>query len=33
MPEHCFLIELAQRTGCGVLLDVNNLYVNQSNRG
>ena len=33
MPEHCFLIELAQRTGCGVLLDVNNLYVNECNRG
>jgi uncharacterized protein (UPF0276 family) len=33
MPEHCFLAELAQRTGCGVLLDVNNLYVNQCNRG
>jgi uncharacterized protein (UPF0276 family) len=33
MPEHCFLTELAQRTGCGVLLDVNNLYVNQCNRG
>jgi uncharacterized protein (UPF0276 family) len=33
MPEHCFLSELAQRTGCGVLLDVNNLYVNQCNHG
>jgi uncharacterized protein (UPF0276 family) len=33
MPEHCFLAELAERTGCGVLLDVNNLYVNQCNRG
>jgi uncharacterized protein (UPF0276 family) len=33
MPEHCFLVELAQRTGCGVLLDVNNLYVNERNRG
>jgi uncharacterized protein len=33
MPEHCFLAELAQRTACGVLLDVNNLYVNQCNRG
>jgi len=33
MPEHCFLAELAQRTGCGVLLDVNNLYVNELNRG
>ena len=33
MPEHCFLAELVQRTGCGVLLDVNNLYVNQCNHG
>ena len=33
MPEHCFLAELAQRTGCGVLLDINNLYVNQCNHG
>ncbi|WP_322051173.1 MNIO family bufferin maturase [Paraburkholderia bannensis] len=29
--EAAFLAELAQRTGCGVLLDVNNLYVNQCN--
>jgi len=28
-----FLASLAQRTGCGVLLDVNNLYVNQCNHG
>ncbi|NML31746.1 MNIO family bufferin maturase [Paraburkholderia antibiotica] len=27
------LAELARRTGCGVLLDVNNLYVNQCNHG
>jgi uncharacterized protein len=33
MPEGDFLAELAQRTGCGVLLDVNNLYVNQVNLG
>lgn len=33
MPEHCFFAELAQRTGCGVLLDVNNLYVNECNHG
>jgi hypothetical protein len=33
MPEHSFLAEVAQRTGCGVLLDVNNLYVNQCNHG
>jgi uncharacterized protein (UPF0276 family) len=31
--ETCFLAELAGRTGCGVLLDVNNLYVNQCNHG
>jgi uncharacterized protein (UPF0276 family) len=29
--EASFLAELAARTGCGVLLDVNNLYVNQCN--
>lgn len=28
-----FLDEVARRTGCGVLLDVNNLYVNQCNHG
>lgn len=33
MDETGFLIELAERTGCGVLLDVNNLYVNQCNHG
>ncbi len=31
--ETAFLAELASRTGCGVLLDVNNLYVNQCNHG
>jgi uncharacterized protein (UPF0276 family) len=31
--ETAFLAELARRTGCGVLLDVNNLYVNQCNHG
>jgi uncharacterized protein (UPF0276 family) len=31
--ETTFLAELARRTGCGVLLDVNNLYVNQCNHG
>jgi len=29
--EATFLNELAARTGCGILLDVNNLYVNQCN--
>ena len=28
-----FLNELASRSGCGILLDVNNLYVNQCNLG
>ena len=31
MSEAEFLSEVAQRTGCGILLDVNNLYVNQCN--
>ena len=31
--EAQFLRELAARSGCGVLLDVNNLYVNQCNHG
>jgi uncharacterized protein (UPF0276 family) len=31
--EADFLAELAQRTGCGVLLDVNNLVVNAANLG
>lgn len=33
MPEGEFLAALARRTGCGILLDVNNLYVNQVNLG
>lgn len=33
MPELEFLDALARRTGCGVLLDVNNLYVNGINHG
>ena len=33
MPEGEFIAELVRRTGCGVLLDVNNLYVNQANLG
>jgi uncharacterized protein len=33
MSEGEFIAELARRTGCGVLLDVNNLYVNQRNLG
>jgi uncharacterized protein (UPF0276 family) len=31
MSETEFLIALSQKTGCGILLDVNNLYVNQCN--
>ena len=31
--EAAFLNELARRSGCGILLDVNNLYVNQCNHG
>jgi uncharacterized protein (UPF0276 family) len=33
MSEAAFLAALARRTGCGILLDVNNLYVNQCNHG
>jgi uncharacterized protein len=33
MTEGQFIAELSLRTGCGVLLDVNNLYVNQANHG
>jgi len=31
--ETAFLAELTKRTGCGVLLDINNLFVNQRNHG
>jgi uncharacterized protein (UPF0276 family) len=33
MSEAEFMSELCRRTGCGILLDVNNLYVNQMNLG
>lgn len=33
LAEGTFLAELARRTGCGLLLDINNLYVNQRNHG
>lgn len=33
MTETAFLAELARRTGCGILLDLNNLYVNAVNFG
>ena len=33
MTEHEFLNEIARRTGCGLLLDVNNIYVQAHNHG
>ena len=33
MPEWEFLANLAARTGCGLLIDVNNVYVNARNHG
>lgn len=33
MSEAAFMAALARRTGCGLLLDVNNLFVNQCNHG
>ncbi|MCK4587164.1 MAG: DUF692 domain-containing protein [Gammaproteobacteria bacterium] len=33
IPEWEFVTELAQRAGCAVLLDVNNVYVNAMNHG
>jgi hypothetical protein len=33
MDETAFLAELARRTGCGLLLDVNNVYVSAVNHG
>ncbi len=33
MSEAEFMAALSKRTGCGLLLDVNNLYVNQCNHG
>ena len=33
MSEGEFLAELSRRTGCGILFDVNNLYVNSVNLG
>lgn len=31
IPEGVFMAELVKRTGCGILLDLNNLYVNTVN--
>jgi len=33
MPEWDFLTSLARESGCGILLDVNNVYVSASNHG
>jgi uncharacterized protein (UPF0276 family) len=33
MPEWEFLAEIARRSGCGILLDVNNIYVSSRNHG
>ncbi|KZC16584.1 hypothetical protein RHOFW510R12_01645 [Rhodanobacter sp. FW510-R12] len=33
MPESAFVAELVRRSGCGLLLDVNNIYVNSINHG
>ena len=33
IPELEFVAELARRSGCGILFDVNNLYVNSVNHG
>ena len=33
IPEWEFVAEVARRTGCGVLLDVNNIWVSASNHG
>ena len=33
IPEGEFIARVTRRTGCGILLDVNNLYVNEANNG
>ncbi len=33
MPEWEFLAAVAKRTGCGILLDINNIFVSASNHG
>jgi uncharacterized protein (UPF0276 family) len=33
IPEPAFLTEVARRTGCGLLLDVNNVFVSCTNHG
>ncbi|TAM05844.1 MAG: DUF692 domain-containing protein [Paraburkholderia sp.] len=32
-PEWAFVVEVVRRSGCGLLLDVNNIYVNSVNHG
>lgn len=33
IPEWEFISEVARRSGCGILLDINNIYVNAHNHG
>ncbi len=33
MPEWDFLVAVAQQSGCGILLDINNIYVSACNHG
>jgi uncharacterized protein (UPF0276 family) len=33
MSEQAFLVEIARRAGCRILLDVNNVYVSATNHG
>lgn len=33
MPEHEFLASVSRRSGCGLLLDINNIHVNAVNHG
>jgi uncharacterized protein (UPF0276 family) len=33
MPDGAFFAELVARSGCGILLDINNAYVNARNHG
>jgi len=33
IPEYEFVVAVATRTGCGLLVDVNNIYVNARNHG
>ncbi len=33
LPEHAFVADVARRTGCRLLVDVNNIFVNAHNHG